>query len=90
MIITKNLNKNYKKYLISLAIITTSIKIFGYACIFLLFLPFIYLKKNIIIHKIIMSNTYNKIVLSYFLLLSLKYRESTIPTLANKLKTTGS
>ena len=71
MIIIKNLNKNYKKYLISLAIITTSIKIFGYACIFLLFLPLIYLKKNIIIHKIIMSNKYNKIVLSYFLLLSL-------------------
>lgn len=71
MITIENLNKNYKKYLISLAIITTSIKIFGYACIFLLFLPLIYLKKNIIIHKIIMSNKYNKIVISYFLLLSL-------------------
>ena len=70
MNIKKNFKKNTLRNIFALSVITSSVKIFGYAYSFIIFLPFIFLQKRIILKEINSQKYWNKIVLIYFFALS--------------------
>ena len=71
MFLSRDSTKNLQKYFLALTIITSSIKIFGYAYFFILFFPFIILQKNLILKNFKKLNLTNKMVIFYFFILSI-------------------
>ena len=71
MFLSKNSKRNLSKYFVALIIITSSIKVFGYAYFFIIFSPFIFLQKNLILNNFKNLLFTNKVVIFYFFILSI-------------------
>ena len=71
MIFKNYLNKDVLKNIFVLSIITSGLKIFGYAYSFIIFLPFIFFYRKILLREIDRNKFSNKLVIIYFFLLSI-------------------
>ena len=71
MILKNYLNKDFIKNIFVLSIITSSIKIFGYAYSFIIFLPVIFFNRKILLREIDRNKISNKLIIIYFFLLSI-------------------